>query len=49
VRSADELARLCKKWPTIKADAMSDTGVKLLNRHGPKVIAPQIIQWLESL
>jgi len=47
VGSAEQLARLCKRWPKASVD-IAAAGEKRLRLHG-KVIVPQILKWLESL
>lgn len=48
VSSADELAKLCKRWPSASAELAAKGAGRLKRFHG-KVLVPQIINWLESL
>lgn len=52
VSSAEQMAKMLKKFCKSDADMEDIAGVgrrRLAKYHSPKVIAPQIVKWLESL
>lgn len=48
VENAEQLAKLCKRWPK-DAAGVAATGANRLARYHGKAIVPEIIHWLETL
>jgi hypothetical protein len=48
VADAEQLAKLCKRWPSSSA-ALAEKGRARLARFHGKTLIPQIVDWLESL